>query len=1290
MKRRISVILLLSFVLLLWPALPVSAAATVASGRSGGLEWILDDTGLLTISGEGPMEDYCPYIRYANGKQIDPNPAPWFPDVVKVFFISSVVVREGVTSLGSYAFADCTDLISVSLPQSLTQIGEFAFLRCYSMTGISLPQAVTQIGRGAFGSCFNLTSIVLPRGLTEISDDTFLDCAGLSSITLPEGLTRIGSSAFMGCYQLADIAFPASLTTIGRDAFSGTQVVLPDLVGKSSGLEWTLDDSGLLTIRGSGPMPDYMSRTALAIPDETVIGISILEGYTASSLPALKPETAGENAFSATLMPGMGDYSQLPKFPFGDDLSFEEGFSEGMDAIWDMQDMSGWNPAPWLEDESNRRITSVVIEEGITSVGSYAFQFCSELTHVSLPKSVKTIGNSAFFGCSNLTSVPLPEGLEKIDDYAFFGCGSLTKLSLPEGLTQIGELAFFSCGQLTEVSLPESLTRIGDYAFSWCGQLTKVSLPDSLTRIGNYAFFSCKNLTEVSLPRDLTQIGDCAFCDCESMTGLSLPAGLKEIRSSAFQGCRRLQNVVLPDSLTDLGEAAFKGSPAILPATGGRIGELEWTVDDNGLLTIRGSGPMMDFSQTGSDPAPWRQNDYSLKVTSVRMEDGITSVGSGAFMGCINMTSLTLPNSLTQIGEYAFMGCSGLTNLTLPKSLTHIGSSAFESCSSMTKLTLPESLTQIGRSAFDSCTSLTSVQFPDRLIEIEGKEFYFSGCDMLEHVYVPGSVRASEPVESNNCGRNEYDTYGAVVYSGLCRNGDELIRFENVKGRLLVETYSSDLRLLSSQYLDSDLTVLWGGFFIGEEYNFVITGQENPEEDDSIPVFAVTKYDKQWNNLGIASLRGANTTIPFWAGSLRCAEAGDMLYVHTCHQMYGENNNRHQANITFCIRESDMVITDARFDVSGFSGYVSHSFNQFILIDEEQNIVTLDHGDGYPRSAVLQRYRQKAAGITAASNDPLHAADAVEIQRFPGAKGDNTTGASLGGLAETSAGYLAAYNYNGVGALGTGSVMGVATKDPEPVRNVYLSYTPKARFSEEAAKVRKITAYEPYESGGSLSGGTPVLVSLGLEGGYILWDLQEVTENEYGIRRSRTGTICYARYAADGSVGEIRTAKGALSDCPPICVNGKIIWYVTEDSVPTFYVLDESGLTAQRAGWQAPESIKVRTDGELVWWTDAEPFIDANSRTMVPLRAVAEALGLTVTWDGTAREAAFTDGVRTLIFPIGSSVARTGDGGTVAMDTAAVIVSSRTYAPIRYLAEFFGYKVDWDGKTRTVLLTKSA
>jgi hypothetical protein len=118
----------------------------------------------------------------------------------------------------------------------------------------------------------------------------------------------------------------------------------------------------------------------------------------------------------------------------------------------------------------------------------------------------------------------------------------------------------------------------------------------------------------------------------------------------------------------------------------------------------------------------------------------------------------------------------------------------------------------------------------------------------------------------------------------------------------------------------------------------------------------------------------------------------------------------------------------------------------------------------------------------------------------------------------------------------------------------------------------------------------------------------------------------------------------------------------------------------------APDGVSVKVNGVAVVFPDAKPFIDENNRTMVPLRAVAEALGLTVSWDGSAREASFTDGSKTIVFPIGSTMARTEDGSFVEMDTAAVIVSDRTFAPIRYLAQHFGYTVGWDGAARTVLI----
>ena len=118
----------------------------------------------------------------------------------------------------------------------------------------------------------------------------------------------------------------------------------------------------------------------------------------------------------------------------------------------------------------------------------------------------------------------------------------------------------------------------------------------------------------------------------------------------------------------------------------------------------------------------------------------------------------------------------------------------------------------------------------------------------------------------------------------------------------------------------------------------------------------------------------------------------------------------------------------------------------------------------------------------------------------------------------------------------------------------------------------------------------------------------------------------------------------------------------------------------------AGREVHVEVAGETVIWTDAEPYIDTNNRTMTPFRAVGDALGLTIAWDSEAREASFSDGARTICFPIGSTTARTSEGTTIEMDTSAVIVNGRTYAPVRYLAEYFGYGVGWDAPTRTVVI----
>ena len=415
---------------------------------------------------------------------------------------------------------------------------------------------------------------------------------------------------------------------------------------------------------------------------------------------------------------------------------------------------------------------------------------------------------------------------------------------------------------------------------------------------------------------------------------------------------------------------------------------------------------------------------------------------------------------------------------------------------------------------------------------------------------------AGAPAETTNYASQNYDRWASTVKSYLCENpGGGLTRVEYADDAVIVEHYDASFRFLSGTTLAPELPI-WGGFFAGENYYYLVEGQNNEEQDDGKEVIRIIQYDRNWTRLGSVGLYGANTFHPFDAGSLRFAEYGDDLYIRTCHEMYTSADGlNHQASVTIAVRQSDLTITDSWYQVMNTSyGYVSHSFNQFVIVDQEQNIVCVDHGDAYPRSAVLIRYPEKAGkGVFTA--DYYNPVKAVEVQRYAGYQGDNTTGATVGGLAATSRGYLVAHTCDGVGGRGTGTQL------------PYLSFVDKSTFEVTTRAL-------PYQDAAC----PPALVPTGTDTGYVLWNQQNSSVNTgWTYYRYENGamvpytpdpvhgddTLYYVTYASDGSFGSVQTAANApLSDCQPILYRGNVVWYVTENSVPTFYVLSASGVNA--------------------------------------------------------------------------------------------------------------------------------
>ena len=199
----------------------------------------------------------------------------------------------------------------------------------------------------------------------------------------------------------------------------------------------------------------------------------------------------------------------------------------------------------------------VVIPDGVTSIGSFAFSGCSSLTSVTIPDSVTSIGWNAFSGCSSLTSVIIPDSVTCIGDSAFEYCSGLTSLIIPDSVTSIGWNAFFDCSNLTSVTIGNSVTRIGDSAFCCCSGLTSVTIPGSVTSIDKDAFFSCKSLKSVTIGDNVTSIGNSAFSGCSGLTSVTIPDSVTSIGNFAFRDCSDLTSVTIPDSVTSIGKDTF-------------------------------------------------------------------------------------------------------------------------------------------------------------------------------------------------------------------------------------------------------------------------------------------------------------------------------------------------------------------------------------------------------------------------------------------------------------------------------------------------------------------------------------------------------------------------------------------------------------------------------------------------------------------------------------------------------------------------------------------------------------
>lgn len=416
----------------------------------------------------------------------------------------------------------------------------------------------------------------------------------------------------------------------------------------------------------------------------------------------------------------------------------------------------------WLQLD----VKNVIIEDGVTSIDSYAFNvsaietadipgsvtsigdgafaFCPELKKINIPDSVTYLGKSAFAACDSAESIYIGSGVTDIKEDTFAGCVALTEVTVPESVKYIGRRAFADCENLQHITIFGDVTSIGAYAFSRCVAIDDIILPDSVTSIGNNAFEKCKALKTITVGSGLEAIGDNAFMD-SGITELSLPATLSRIGIWVFNGCVNLESIEVDEAnqyfSSQDGNLFNKDKTELIRYAPAGSAEAYDIPDSVVKISQNAFRNCKNLKHVTLPQDMTEVNDWAfymcLSVEEVDFHDNITSIGSDAFYGCESLKSAELPDSITNIGDRAFNTCRSLESVKLPGGLKTIGNSVFFWCA-LKSVTIPDGVEMIDNFAFHGCSELTDITIPQSVTSIGEGVFY--DCGALADIYYSGSM----------------------------------------------------------------------------------------------------------------------------------------------------------------------------------------------------------------------------------------------------------------------------------------------------------------------------------------------------------------------------------------------------------------------------------------------------------------------------------------------------------------------------------------------------------------------
>lgn len=701
--------------------------------------------------------------------------------------LNSVNFAEGthLKMLDSSIFAGCTSLIEFKLPKSDTASSLFgsssavkkftlskdALLSDGVLVGLtSCEEFVVEEGNTSFvaegGVLYNKnkstlirypqskadTSFAVPEGVTQIGDSStqsaFFGASNLTSVSIPASVRTIGAAAFYNCNALTNIDFLAAKDgnnfdlSIGEDAFgySGlTSIVIPARVAAVGGLSRG-------TFRNNTSLTSVTFEKGSRITSIPTEAFNFCTALKSIHLPATVTEIE-RNAFiyckslAAVTIEEGGEILKIGNTAFKGTKLSVTNINALIKNVTEISEYAYQETTSTVDEDG-----TLVIPEGITTIGREAFRKANGIKKIQFPSSLVSIESYAFSECSNLTEVVIPDGVISIGDSAFRGCASLKKVVVPSSVVDLGNYAFISCFALEEADVA---CDIGYRMFDGCDKLKNLTLGNTVTAIGDYAFNGCDSLERVVLPSSLTNVGEVpaigreAFRDCKKLESVAFAENYNQITigESAFSGCINLSKVVFPSNLVNMdavnkvncaiGAYSFAGCTSLTELIGLEIleGIGDYAFSNTGLTSIYIPATLSVF---GASPF------LGCKLQSVELMDGNNTLmqQDGAIYDSAMTTlmlfplgydgDVTIPESVIALNDGVFAG-SMIRSITLSAGLREVSANAFDGCVNLKKVNCEGGLVSIGKFAFRGCTSLESIEFSIALDTISSSAFQGSG-----------------------------------------------------------------------------------------------------------------------------------------------------------------------------------------------------------------------------------------------------------------------------------------------------------------------------------------------------------------------------------------------------------------------------------------------------------------------------------------------------------------------------------------------------------------------------------